>query len=152
VQGVRAELGDAGREVEDAGQVAEEGERMSKLKGMEYQVFRLFDHMGRSLGKRSVNCPDPQKAYRLRNSYVVMGVRGVCCDCGHLHPYNRDRTSFEWPMIKHEYDHFLGYDCINKILVEEVCRPCHLKRTWGRKARATEAVRRSGANIGATDD
>ena len=90
------------------------------------QVFKLYDLSGRCKGKRAIGVTNDEAANRLRRCFIQYEPEGVCFDCGHT----AHRYVYGEP--KHEKDHFSGYTCINKILVQEVCRPCHVKRTVSR--------------------
>lgn len=47
-----------------------------------------------------------------------------CVDCGHMYSDGERR---------HEFDHFMGYDAENHLMVQVVCTTCHAARELSRR-------------------
>ena len=67
---------------------------------------------------------DKSQARRRINYFVEQSILPhpnslPCVDCGHVYPKGR---------IRHEYDHYLGYEAMHHEHVEAVCSKCHHRR------------------------
>lgn len=75
---------------------------------------------------------EQRRAHRLIQMRVLRGKLEnpnliSCMDCGHT---GSDR--------RHEYDHYLGYEGINREMVQAVCTLCHVDRHKERKQCKTQ--------------
>lgn len=69
---------------------------------------------------RAVCKTDPRRLARNRvNEAVRLGKM----------PHCRTLPCADCSGVAQEYDHHLGYDTVNHLAVEAVCKPCHVRRT-----------------------
>ena len=83
----------------------------------------------------------------IRCGMLAHPSRVPCTDCGHVCPNGPFPLA---PRHHHEYDHYLGYQAINRTSVQSVCSRCHKKRSrlrgegTGRPNTGARARRRIG--------